>query len=148
MNHTEFQEQIWEAVRGLAGRMDAIFSHCSENLGLTVGQLRAMFLLSMEQRMTVSVLSTRLGIAPGNLSPLCKKMEGMGLMERQRSQTDERVVEVSLTERGREIVSDVRRRMAECCDGALSELTSEDMEQILHGIRKMESVLINIRTNG
>jgi DNA-binding MarR family transcriptional regulator len=52
---------------------------------------------------TVKELGERLYLDSGTLTPMLKRMEEHGLVERKRSSKDERVVEVSLTEKGRSI---------------------------------------------
>ena len=55
----------------------------------------------------------------GTLSPLLKKMQQEGLVERTRSEEDERVVVITLTEEGRalkEKAKDIPVRVAGCID--------------------------------
>ena len=55
----------------------------------------------------------------GTLSPLLKKMEKAGYINRRRSSDDERVVMITLTEEGRalqEKAKDIPRQMAGCVE--------------------------------
>ncbi|MEU0495474.1 MarR family transcriptional regulator [Mycobacterium sp. NPDC006124] len=56
-----------------------------------------------EARVTVGHLGERLQLDSGTLSPLLKRLEANGFVRRERSRTDERLVEVTLTESGLEL---------------------------------------------
>lgn len=71
------------------------------DLGLTYPQYLVMLVLWEEQQATVARLGERLHLDSGTLSPLLKRLEGSGLIDRQRSRTDERSVVVTLTPAGR-----------------------------------------------
>ena len=68
---------------------------------------------------TVGELCGKLMLDNGTLSPLLKKMQQEGLVERTRSEEDERVVVITLTEEGRalkEKAKDIPVRVAGCID--------------------------------
>lgn len=74
-------------------------------LGLTYPQYLVMLVLWEKDQAgevcCVSDLGKRLRLDSGTLTPLLKRMEISGLLERQRSLSDERVVTLPLTEAGR-----------------------------------------------
>ena len=70
-------------------------------LGLTYPQYLVMAALWEQAPQQVSELSERLSLDSGTLSPLLKRLEAAGWVERSRSTKDERAVEVSLTPAGR-----------------------------------------------
>ena len=74
-----------------------------EPLGLTYPQYLTMLALWEEDGATVGRLGTRLHLDSGTLTPLLKRLETQGLVERRRSSNDERVVEVHLTAQGRRL---------------------------------------------
>ena len=85
-------------------------------LGLTYPQYLVMVALWEEAPLQVNELATRLSLDSGTLSPLLKRLEAAGLVERKRSAEDERAVKVGLTEAGmalREKAPEVADRMAE-----------------------------------
>jgi DNA-binding MarR family transcriptional regulator len=70
-------------------------------LGLTYPQYLVMLVLWEQDGISVGGLGQRLYLDSGTLTPLLKRMEAQGLVQRRRSQDDERVVEIHLTEAGR-----------------------------------------------
>jgi DNA-binding MarR family transcriptional regulator len=74
-----------------------------EELGLTYPQYIAITALWEEDNQTVSGLGAKLFLESNTLTPMLKKLEAMGYLERQRDPRDERQVRISLTKSGRRL---------------------------------------------
>lgn len=74
-----------------------------EELGLTYTQYIAIVALWENDHQTVSGLGEKLFLESNTLTPILKKLEGMGYLRRQRDAADERQVLVSLTDAGRRL---------------------------------------------
>jgi len=88
-------------------------------LGLTYTQYLVFLVLWEEDGITVGDICDKLMLDNGTLSPLLKKMQQSGYIERHRSEGDERVVLITLTEEGRalqEKAKDVPLGVAGCID--------------------------------
>ncbi len=72
-----------------------------EELGLTYPQYLVMMVLWEHEVCSVKEIGRILHLDSGTLSPLLKRLEGVGFVKRQRRMKDERVVDISLTEEGR-----------------------------------------------
>lgn len=70
-------------------------------LGLTYPQYLVMMVLWEEDMLTVNEIAHRLMLQTNTVTPLLKRMEVMGIVERHRGRGDMRQVIVRLTERGR-----------------------------------------------
>jgi DNA-binding MarR family transcriptional regulator len=73
-------------------------------LGLTYTQYIAMVALSEEDDQTVGALGERLFLESNTLTPILKKLEQTGYIQRKRDPADERQVRVSLTPAGRSLL--------------------------------------------
>ncbi|MET1079649.1 MAG: MarR family transcriptional regulator [Pseudomonas sp.] len=80
-----------------------VYKPLLQALGLTYPQYLAMMVLWEGDGITVGDLSGRLLTDPGSVTPLLKRLEAEGLLKRTRSSVDERVVELFLTDKGREL---------------------------------------------
>lgn len=69
-------------------------------LGLTYTNYITLLALWEKDNITVKELGKKLYLDSGTLTPLLKKLEGQGLINRERSAEDERNVYVKLTEKG------------------------------------------------
>jgi DNA-binding MarR family transcriptional regulator len=72
-----------------------------EPLGITYTQYIAIVALWEEDNQTVSSLGEKLFLESNTLTPILKKLETMGYLQRRRDPKDERQVVVSLTDAGR-----------------------------------------------
>lgn len=72
-----------------------------EPLGLTYPQYIVLLILWEDAPCTVSHIGQRAQLATNTLTPLLKRMELLGIIERTRATDDERVVNVSLTRKGK-----------------------------------------------
>ncbi|WGF87437.1 MarR family winged helix-turn-helix transcriptional regulator [Marinivivus vitaminiproducens] len=72
-----------------------------DELGLTYPQYLVMMVLAQEDGQTVGALGDKLFLESNTLTPLIKRLEAMGYVTRTRDRTDERVVHVGLTGKGR-----------------------------------------------
>ncbi|EHZ7341084.1 TPA: MarR family winged helix-turn-helix transcriptional regulator [Vibrio vulnificus] len=72
-----------------------------EALDLTYSQYLVLLVLWQQNGINVKDLGTKLHLDSGTLTPLLKRLEAKGIVERRRGQTDERVRELFLTEAGR-----------------------------------------------
>ncbi len=77
-------------------------------LDLTYTQYLAMLVLWNGDKISVNDLSKRLYLDSGTLTPLLKKLEGKGLIERYRDRNDERVVLVNVAPKGFELKDKVK----------------------------------------
>ncbi|MFW0796472.1 MarR family transcriptional regulator [Gordonia sp. CPCC 205515] len=71
-----------------------------KELGLTYPQYLAMLALWEEDELTIGQLCRRLHLDSGTVSPLIRRLEGLGYLVRRRSVDDERSVTVALTPEG------------------------------------------------
>lgn len=78
-------------------------------LGLTYTQYIVFLVLWEKKSVTVSELCETLMLDNGTLTPLLKKLQAEGYIERRRSEKDDRVVVISLTEEG----ADLKARAAD-----------------------------------
>lgn len=100
-----------------ARRVTALYTPYFREYGLTYTQYLVFLVLWEEQEATVGRLCERLFLDSGTVTPLIKKMEKQGYIERRRSSEDERVVIVSLTEKGMELkkaAADIPGRVGSC----------------------------------
>ena len=88
-------------------------------LGLTYTQYIVFLVLWEKDGITVGDLCEKLMLDNGTLSPLIKKMQQAGYVEKSRSEEDERVVVITLTEKGKalqEKAKDIPGKVASCIE--------------------------------
>ena len=93
-------EQLCFALYAASRRMTAAYRPLLEALDLTYPQYLVMLVLWERDGLTVSELGERLQLDSGTLTPLLKRLQHAGLVGRRRRQSDEREVEITLTDTG------------------------------------------------
>jgi MarR family transcriptional regulator, organic hydroperoxide resistance regulator len=109
-------EQLCFALYAASRRMTAAYRPLLEALDLTYPQYLVMLVLWERDGLTVRELGARLQLDSGTLTPLLKRLEQTGLLQRRRRQSDEREVEITLTDTGHKLyerAADVPRCLAE-----------------------------------
>lgn len=102
----ELEQQVCFGLSIAARGVVAVYRPLLEPLGLTHPQYLVMVSLWQHGPQTVSQLGRRLVLDSGTVSPLLKRLEGMGHVRRSRSGSDERQVVVALTEQGERLRGD------------------------------------------
>ncbi len=106
---------LYAAARNVTG----LYTPWLKPLGLTYTQYIVFLVLWEKDGISVSEIGEKLMLDNGTLSPLLKKMEQAGYIERRRCREDDRVVEITLTGQGRalqEQAKDVPANVAGCVD--------------------------------
>jgi len=99
--------QLCFALYGASRLLTRVYRPLLEPLGLTYPQYLVMLVLwdadRAERSLSVNALGEKLLLDSGTLTPLLKRLEADGLLRRTRSAKDERVVELALTDQGRDL---------------------------------------------
>ena len=110
-----------------------------DRAGLTYTQYVTLVALSEGDEQTVGELGNKLFLESNTLTPILKKLETMGLVERRRDPADERQVRVNLTTAGRKLRTEV-----ECDALGLIEATGlgEDFGQVQQTVARLRDNLL------
>ncbi|SDL16417.1 MarR family winged helix-turn-helix transcriptional regulator [Microbacterium azadirachtae] len=92
--------QLCFALVTAARNVVAVYRPILEPLGLTHPQYLAMLALWEESPRSLGDLAAALAMEPATASPLVKRLEADGLIERRRSSADERRLDIALTPKG------------------------------------------------
>lgn len=114
----KLENQLCFPLYACSRQVVSLYTPLLKPLGLTYTQYIVLMVLWEEKDgIPVGVLGKKLHLDNGTLTPLLKKMETAGLVTRNRSDQDERVVVVGLTASGwelREAAKDIPEKMGRC----------------------------------
>ena len=99
----KLENQLCFALVTAARNVVSIYRPILEPLGLTHLQYLVMAALWERSPRPLNDLATDLALDPANASSLLKRLEKEGLVARERSREDERRLDITLTEAGREL---------------------------------------------
>ncbi len=75
-----------------------------DKLGITYPQYLVLNALGEEDGRSIGAIAQRLALESSTVTPLVKRMEDAGLLDRRRARDNERVVQVWMTANGRELL--------------------------------------------
>ena len=122
--------QLCFALYSASLAMTKLYKPLLDPLGLTYPQYLAMLVLWERDGLTVSQLGERLALDSGTLTPLLKRLQASGLLQRLRDAEDERRVRLRLTAAGRALkrralaVPEAMVRATGCELAEVSDLTA------------------------
>jgi MarR family transcriptional regulator, organic hydroperoxide resistance regulator len=117
--------QVCFALHAASRAFGSVYRVALKDLGLTYAQYLVMLVLWEHGALPVKRIGEYLRLDSGTLSPLLKRLEASGLVQRERSYDDERSVTVRPTEAGtalRERAALVPRRIAAATGLSMDEI--------------------------
>lgn len=101
MDNLKLENQLCFPVYALSRHITSLYRPHLEKIGLTYPQYLVMLVLWEHEEVTVKELGHKLWLDSGTLTPLLKRMIESGLVTKSRSEHDERLVDIKITEKGR-----------------------------------------------
>lgn len=133
----KLENQLCFPLYAAARRVTAEYTPYLKPLGLTYTQYLVFLVLWEKDDISVGEICAKLQLDNGTVTPLLKKMEQAGLVERVRCKEDERCVKVFLTEKGRglrEKVADLPGKIGQCIP--LDPAEAGELYRILYKLLK------------
>jgi DNA-binding MarR family transcriptional regulator len=115
----KLENQLCFSIYAASRAITKIYRPFLEKLGITYPQYLVMLVLWEKEKMTLKDLCKKLYLDSGTLTPLLKRLESMELIKRVRSNEDERVLCVSITDKGRNMKQEAVK-IPECILGSLN----------------------------
>lgn len=99
------EEQLCFSLYATSIAINRLYKPLLDELGVTYPQYLVLTTLWEADGQTIGGIAGRLALEPSTITPLVKRLEAAGLLTRQRSPTDERVVHVQLAAAGRKLMA-------------------------------------------
>ena len=142
MEHLKLSNQICFPLYATSRMVTKAYQPFLKELGITYPQYLVLLVLWEQDGQTVNSISQTLFLETNTITPLLKRMEKADILSRSRSKDDERVVVVSLTEKGIEM-----KNQADQIPFKLIEALKEDPE-VEEKFRHLHSVLDQLVNTG
>ncbi|GIN59268.1 MarR family transcriptional regulator [Lederbergia ruris] len=141
MDLEEFKQYLWDYSREINENTNKVFNPIIEQFGLTTLQFRILMEIRQSGSHTIGSLANEIKMAGTNISTMCKKLEKMELLERIRKPEDERVVLVILTQKGKEIVTDIDQVIIKKISLYTKSESEQTMNEIIIGLKQLNRLL-------
>lgn len=136
----KLDNQLCFALYAASNAMTRLYRDHLEPLGLTYPQYLVLLVLWEQDGVAVKAIGRRLHLDSGTLTPLLKRMEQAGLVERRRSKADERQVDIFLTPAGEALKAEIRGVRAAL--GCLLPLPAADIARLRTELQGLADGLI------
>lgn len=100
-DYLKLDKQLCFALYSTSLAMTKLYKPLLEKLGLTYPQYLVMCILWERDGLALKDIAEQLHIDSGALTPVIKRLEAQGLLQRQRQPDNERTLEIALTADGR-----------------------------------------------
>ncbi len=130
-------DQILEAVIYLYTESRRVTKELARRADLTGPQLTVVKMLEQIGDMSLSGLSERIRAQNSTVTGIIDRMEREGLVARERSKEDRRVVFIRLTARGRELAREIPVEPMEIFRSALETLTAQETRDLMRIMTKV-----------
>lgn len=142
-NHHSLQleNQLCFPLYAIAKEIIGLYRPFLDAIDITYPQYLVMMVLWEREGLTVNQIGAKLYLDSGTLTPLLKRLEVKGFIIRKRKKEDERVVEVFLADKGRNLqqkACEIPAKMQEKLNLTIEDLfeLKETVQKILNKIQK------------
>ncbi|KJR45997.1 Transcriptional regulator, MarR family [Desulfosporosinus sp. I2] len=111
--------------------------------GITAIEVMVLRLLSTEKRIKITELSSKLCLPNSTVSGILDRLEKQGMVVRERSQEDRRVVYVSISPHFKEMHQDMHENFKLNLEHVMNQGTAEDLNNIFKGLNTLKKLLSN-----
>lgn len=137
----KLDEQICFPLYVLSKEITGLYRPILEELDLTYPQYLVMMVLWEEDGLAVSHIGEKLFLDSGTLTPVLKRLENKGFINRIRNKEDERVVQLFLTEKGKNLrqqACGIPEKLLEQIHVQIEDLKNfkDTLNQLINNIKK------------
>jgi DNA-binding MarR family transcriptional regulator len=104
------------------------------DLSVTTVQLRSLFFIDNEGITNFTKLAAALGVTSSNVTGIVDHLVEQGLVSRRENPKDRRVLLLSVTEKGKALLSDLRESRTKQMSEVLTHLNAEELSLLAHGL--------------
>ncbi len=120
--------------------LSSIRAHADAQLqgsGLTLAQCLPLYKISRCENTTLAVLARELEADPATVTRLLDRLEAKGLVLRERSTSDRRVVHVRTTDLGTAMAEELAPVLADTLNAHLAGFSGAEWQQLMELLRRM-----------
>ncbi|MEX1199866.1 MAG: MarR family transcriptional regulator [Methylophaga sp.] len=137
--------QLCFALYSATNAITRVYRQLLDEHDLTYPQYLVLLVLWEKDGIAVRDLMRRLKLDSGTLSPILKRLERAGMVDKQRNDIDERIVRISLTDKSRQlkpVIAEVQKQVA-CQTGLENKeffALLQQLNQLADALSKREAV--------
>lgn len=135
------RERVFHLLSHAVSRFDPGRLEAWVELGLTMTQLRALFVLSKEDGASAGALAERLRVTPSTLTRIVDRLVRQELVRRETDEGDRRLVCHCLSATGARTVEEMERLGRARMNEAMDRLSAQQLERLVLALEDLTAVL-------
>ena len=137
-------KEIPDVIDNLRRIVETVKQHSrtvEQKTGLTGPQLWALKILAGSAPLRLCELASRMYLRPATTVGIIDRLEGRGLVTRDRSREDRRAVDIALTEAGKDVLAKAPEVTQVMLLQGLDQLTEDEFAHVMEGMQLMTRIL-------
>ncbi len=138
MKHDKLDRPLMHLLVHIGKLIEDRFRSALSEKGIHIGQARILTTLLAHETLTQREIAVGLHIKPATVTNLVKKMEVSELISRKRGENDDRIINVTLTQKGKEAARFTATVISQIEDDIRLQFSEQEVETLrpfLEGIR-------------
>lgn len=145
MDNREFFEKLHLLIHNAKAAFSSQLLQVYKTLDIAPSQIGVLRILKKSGSKNIGDLSERLSMPDSNISAICRKLEKRGLLERTRDETDQRIVNVRVTQEAVEMMEQLEREWEKTWFGCIDAIPDQDKEDIVKALEKLNHIFKEIK---
>jgi MarR family transcriptional regulator, organic hydroperoxide resistance regulator len=137
-------DKLQAATVALMGAERRLRARDQQGRHLTSSQLRALFALDGKDAVPAGELARAADLNPATITAMLDSLARNGIIERQADPDDRRVILVSLTEAGQDLMAERRERWFALWHEHLGDLSPEELDFAVDVLKRVTRVISNL----
>ena len=133
--------RILQFYRNIFADTGEIFEYAAREYNLNAIQWKMLTMIQMRPEVTIGDLSQMSRMNKGNCSTMCKDLERQGYVLRERSREDERVVCLTLTEKGFRTIESLAQNMELAAAVTFGADSRQRLEELFLRMEQVEGMM-------
>jgi len=133
-HHLRFMQQLGRSYRSFVAGFET-------HTGQSMARWRILLMLHKAGEISQKAMARELGINPAALTRQLKGLENQGWVKRHNDTNDARLINVGLTDEGKEVVMSTMARRNDFIEWALGDFSEAELEGLSDMLLKLESRL-------
>jgi DNA-binding MarR family transcriptional regulator len=116
----------------------------ADEFALTVPEFNLLTFFYEEKSQPIKFLTRAMNVTPGRITHIVTALENRGYVRRSLNKSDRRVVLVTLSKKGLEVVGRIEKRVIEFFTGMLSSISVDEQQQLLADLRLLYRIMAEV----
>lgn len=140
MQHEQFEE-VLVAIRRITRAIDLQSRRLVQSHGLTGPQALILKEVGRGRPLTAGELANNVSLSQATITDIVKRLEGRGLLIREKAQEDKRRINIQLTDEGQALVAKSLPLLQEQFEKRYLELKDWEQNQLLSSIQRLAELM-------